>query len=274
MNKERLYDGIGLSSAAREFVDHFNMKEEEYREWKRLFFKDMKSFMQKGKEEGEIFSSKALVLSIRLALEVYENFKKEGFTDEFYFLNMRDIAIWNRSHEKLYGVPGLREIGWVGMSIQQKLYRIGRLQFEPYEVENDIEACGKLLKKGSRVLNVHIPEDGRMDPEVCEASFQEAARFFEDRGYEGAGIFICESWLLSPKLKEVLNENSNIIKFQDRFEIYGIIYPFRQAEERIFGKISEDKSSYPEETTLQKAVKTRLLRDPGDFGMGLGIFYL
>lgn len=274
MKKEQLYNGIGLSSTAQEFVDHFQMDEVEYQEWKKLFFSDMKAFLQKGKEEGEAFSQKALVLSIRLALEVYDDFLKAGFTEEFYFLNMKDIAVWNRTHEKLYGVPGLKEIGWVGMSIRQKLYRIGRLQFEPYEVENDIEACGKLLKKGSKVLNVHIPEDGKMDPDTCEMSFRKAAEFFKRRGYEGANIFICESWLLSPRLKEVLENNSNIIKFQDRFEIYGIIYPFRQAEERIFGYISEDKSSYPEVTRLQKAAKESLLKDPSDFGMGMGIFYL
>lgn len=273
MTREQLYEGIGLSEAGRTFVDEYLMQPEEYQKWKHLFDTDMKAFLKKGKEQwGGFFSKNALPLSIYLALDAYEGFKEAGFTDAFYYQNMRDIAIWNAAHEKKYHVPGLREIAWVGMSLKQKLYRIGRLQFEPYKLEQDIELCGKLYRKGTEVLNVHIPEDGKLDPEACEAAYQEATAFFEQRGYSGAHIFICESWLLSPQLKEIINEKSNIYLFQDKFTVYQTVYPFRQTEERVFGEILEDKSAYPEKTSLQRIVKARLLQDPSDFGMGVGIF--
>ena len=52
-------------------------------------------------------------------------------------------------------------------------------------------------------------------------AFERAENFFQ----ETFEAFICESWLVSPKLKELLGEDSNIIKFMGLFENYGIVYP-------------------------------------------------
>lgn len=75
-----------------------------------------------------------------------------------------------------------------------------------------------------------------------------------------------------PVLKYFLGEESNIIDFQNRFEVYDIVYPFRQAEERIFGDILEDRQSYPETTSLQRSFKGWLMEHPEDIGMGVGVF--
>ena len=73
-------------------------------------------------------------------------------------------------------------------------------------------------------------------------------------------------------LKEILPETSNIIRFQDFFEVTGTKYSFPQAEERIFGEILEDKGQYPEATSLQRKAKEYLL-SRGDLGIGEGFFY-
>ena len=52
-------------------------------------------------------------------------------------------------------------------------------------------------------------------------AFERAEKFFQ----ETFEAFVCESWLVSPKLKELLGEDSNIIKFMGLFENYGIVYP-------------------------------------------------
>ncbi len=124
---------------------------------------------------------------------------------------------------------------------------MGRLQFEKDEKE--------------RKLHVHIPEGEPLSPEACDKSFAQAEDFFEDF-YEG---FDCESWLLSPALLEMLDEENRIIQFQKRFKIERIDLNSRQAEERVFGMIQEDKSLYPEYTSLQKALKKYVLagKKPG-----------
>ena len=54
--------------------------------------------------------------------------------------------------------------------------------------------------------------------------------------------------------------------------MYDIVYPFRQAEERIFGDILEDRQAYPETTSLQRSFKGWLMEHPEDIGMGVGVF--
>ena len=56
----------------------------------------------------------------------------------------------------------------------------------------------------------------------------------------------------------------------DLFENYGVIYPFRQAEQRVFGEISDQKETYPERTSLQRALKKYVL-DGNEPGMGQGV---
>lgn len=83
--------------------------------------------------------------------------------------------------------------------------------------------------------------------------------------YEG---FHCESWLLSPKLHNLLSKQSNILRFQDLFFVYNEI-PARQAEERVFGKVTDRIEEYPEDTSLQRALKAYLQKG-NKVGMGCG----
>ena len=81
---------------------------------------------------------------------------------------------------------------------------------------------------------------------------------------------MCDSWLLSPALEELLPKTSNIIRFQKLFRIVKVHYTFPQAEQRIFGEVLEDKSGYPENTSLQKKAKAYILegKEPG---IGVGV---
>ena len=62
------------------------------------------------------------------------------------------------------------------------------------------------------------------------------------------------------------------MKFQKRFRIRKVTYPYRQAEERIFGEVLTDKEKYPEETSLQKRAKKYVLAGK-DLGIGYGVIY-
>ena len=97
-----------------------------------------------------------------------------------------------------------------------KIFRLGRLQFAFEECEYDAPQLG--LRKGDPVIGVHIPADGAMTPEACDESFALAreffAKYYPDYAYRG---FTSHTWLLDPELKKLLNENTNIIRFQERF---------------------------------------------------------
>ena len=80
----------------------------------------------------------------------------------------------------------------------------------------------------------------------------------------------CESWLLSPVLKELLPEGSRILKFQNAFEIQEVYPENDDALEWVF-YVAEgqreglDLSRLPENTSLQRKMKALMMngRKPG-----------
>jgi hypothetical protein len=80
----------------------------------------------------------------------------------------------------------------------------------------------------------------------------------------------CESWLLSPVVREMLPDTARIVRFQNAFEIESADPSSREAIQWVFHLTKEqqkkmDVSSLPEETQLQKQMKAVLLegRAPG-----------
>ena len=55
----------------------------------------------------------ALVLYIRMAVEVYETFQEKGIADQVYFDTFSDFRIWNEECKKKYGICGLTECEWL-----------------------------------------------------------------------------------------------------------------------------------------------------------------
>ena len=68
----------------------------------------------------------------------------------------------------------------------------------------------------------------------------------------------------------MLDENTSIIQFQKRFQIQKVNMHVRQAEERVFGEIREEKETYPERTSLQRALKDYILSGKNP-GVGFGV---
>ena len=187
------------------------------------------------------------------------------FDQTFY-----DLTIWCRECKRKHGVCGLEELWWLAQSVKEHLFRLGRLQFEPVVLKEPLEGNGVRIEAGAKGLNVHIPEGESLAFEKCMDSFRRAERFFAGRGEGKPEFYMCDSWLLSPALKELLPADSNIIRFQDLFRIVKVHYAFPQAEQRIFGDILEDKSRYPEDTSLRRKAK-RYFQEGNDPGIGIGV---
>ena len=84
---------------------------------------------------------------------------------------------------------------------------------------------------------------------------------------------ICESWLLSPALKEMLPPESRIRRFQDAFDITEEDPEDTSALEWVFfiAEGQRDSVRYenlPEDTSLQRKMKAAFLagRKPGNAG--------
>ena len=203
------------------------------------------------------------------AVKLKEQYDAIGIPERVFWDGMRDIAIWAEDYYDKHGVPGFAEWGWVAATLSLKVFRLGRLQFEPMELEAAIVCNGHTYPEGTMVLNVHIPAGEPLDVAEVRTAMECAPEFFKMYFQKTCTLFICHSWLLSPQLKELLQEDSRILQFQNLFSVYEVDQE-RQAEERVFGYIEENPDAYPERTSLQKKMKASILAGKS-FGMGRGI---
>ena len=229
---------------------------------------------QKNLEKAETYAKEDNGLRIlRCYLEWAVSLKGQydalGIPETVFWDGVKVLAIWAKDHWDKHGTPGFSEWGWVITTLSMKVFRLGRLQFEPMCLETDIVCGGQIYPAGTAVLNVHIPAGEPLDIGEVRAAMNYAPVFFKTYFQNDCTLFCCHSWLLSPQLKELLPEGSRILQFQNLFSVFEVDQE-RQAEERVFGFLAENPESYPEETSLQKKMKASLLAGKA-FGMGRGI---
>lgn len=79
-----------------------------------------------------------------------------------------------------YGEYGIEEYNWMKEHVQLRLFRLGRLQFQPLALNSDVVINGQKVVKDQIVLNVHIPSGEPLDPQSVEKSFVLARAFLEE----------------------------------------------------------------------------------------------
>ncbi|MED7930592.1 acyltransferase domain-containing protein [Nonomuraea sp. LP-02] len=156
----------------------------------------------------------------------------------------RNLAVDRRMRGE--GWPVMQS--WLTLHARGAIYELGRLQHH----------------RGGATVDLHIPETGPLAPEAVEASLDEARAFFPrhfpDERYTE---FACGSWLLDPQLREYLPEDSNIIRFQRRFELE----PYQEPEGQdadvevlrfVFRTLTTPLDQLPRHTVLQRAIVDHL----------------
>lgn len=265
MDLQSFSGGIRLNPDARQVLFDFHMDEEVYQLHNQLFYNDRFSFFENVKQSPN-YRQLFLYLYVRFAVDAYEEYAIRGIDDQTYFDTFSDIEIWCSNCRRDFGEYGIQEYEWLQEHIQLRLFRLGRIQFQPIAFDRELEVEGYKIYKNQIVLAVHIPAGESLESQQVEESFESARRFF--RGF--TPIFICNSWMLFPNLSEVLQPSSNIMQFQKKFFIYQVDHESRQAEERIFNKVSSDPSEYDDQSSLQRNAKSYLMAG-NKLGSGYGI---
>ncbi len=146
-----------------------------------------------------------------------QEYKKRGIPEGIMLDTLADLVVWTCEWSAIKGSLYLGELQWLKRHLSLEIFRLGRLQFSPSPSEFDIPDYS--VKKGDRVLEVHIPKGGRLDPEKCNISFKESgeffAKYFPEKPYS---LLTCHSWLLDDTLAEYLPEGSNILAFGALFK--------------------------------------------------------
>lgn len=211
----------------------------------------------------------ALAMFLRWGGEIEREYMQKYIDPDIYLHTMNEIALWSEKYCKDTCCHGVSEWEWLAKVVTMRIFRIGRLEYEPSALERELCIRGECFGVGTQLLEIHIPEGEPLNIGEVSASLKMAVKFFQWHFKEKYYLLRCRSWLLSACLDEMLPANSGIIRFQNLFCLY-LSVPSRQAEERVFGFISDDPSVYPEKTTLQRNLK-QFLMDANTMTLGCGV---
>ena len=191
---------------------------------------------------------KILRAMLQMACETYERYQEIGIEKDIFISTMKFCTRFINAHYDLYGVYQFDWAWWFPRQLACKEFRIGCLEYEFVEGNEDL-------------ISVHIPSDADLKRDTVLHSllsfFAFREKYFPD--WSKAKLY-CESWLLSPALKELLPENSNIIKFQELFSVEHTDYQSMAVMDWVFPGHKEVSRRLPENTSLQSHMKAFLLK--------------
>ncbi len=203
---------------------------------------------------------KMLMCQLVCACRDYDRYKELGISDEIYFDTMKCFTRFLGERRMRTGEILFDRGWWTYRQVSMVLFRIGELEYELTNFE------------GKDAVSIHIPSDAAFVLENVEVSLRLAADFIQRVYPEYAQAeYFCESWLLSPRLAELVKETSNIRKFQKLFIIKKDMPEDTEYMEWMFGKESGTSlEELPENTSLQ--IKTKeLMKNGRNIGAGVGI---
>ncbi len=219
------------------------------------------AYKETGKET--LPGMKELTEHILLALKNRKDGPWEEIPEDIFVATMSAFSRFVKEYHFSYGTYGYDRAFWTTRQANATLFRLGELEYE-------------LLPEDKEHIAIHIPSDAKMTTDRLNESVAMAKTFFTkyypDHGREG---FCLESWLLSPELKKLLPETSNILHFQAAFDITQVFPDAKDHLEWVF-KIPGAKvekavlADLPEDTSLQRSMKKHLLAG-GKVGVACGI---
>ncbi len=189
--------------------------------------------------------------------------RAHGIPAEVTWATLRNLGRNVPLHRQLHGGPGLHAPGWLVLHARGALFELGRLQYRRARATWTLP--GAPFATGDPVLDVHIPPTGPLAPAAVDWSFR-AARTFFGRHFpdDDSGSGVCTSWLLDPQLGAYLPDDSNILRFQQRFQLDdGWSWPGDDSiVEFVFRRMGAPVDALPRRTTLERAVVDHI-RDGG-----------
>jgi len=226
-----------------------------------------------GMHERTVYLFALVVLTPAL----FENYKKAGVPDTVAFDTVADFKYKYLESMRTENIDGIRPWSWYESFFKLKLFALGRLQFQITAFKGeDVTIEGQTIKKGDKVLAIHIPQSGEsLSPVSCDESIRQAKEFFKGEFQSDKTPFTCWSWLLYPENAEIIAKSKNILRFANRFFVFqsGEYDDFNELSPWIFSKTKIDNlDEIPENSSLQIAIKKHL-KARKKLGWGYGIFF-
>ena len=141
-----------------------------------------------------------------------------------------------------------------------------------FNIKLDLKEWTQVLGSNDIMLELHIPEGGRMTLEVCGQSFKDGLKFFDKYFPEKKiSAFGCASWIFYPLYEKIMPE-SNLAAFMR--ELYLIPWTSCGTDGFyfLFGRDYDKQETYPRDTSVRRAMLDEL-ESGGSLRTG-GMFFL
>lgn len=254
MNIATLCDKINLQPQIKQsvlsFVEKQDFKKIDEVQKDYFFYEKMKEALNKTREllGEDLDGIKILSCMLKASLNAYEVYKEKGISEEIFIATMKCFTRFIDETYRMTGEWCFDRWWWTTRQVGCHLFRIGELEYEIKPVDDDV------------VISLHIPSDADFSPSAVDKSLEEADKFFERYYPKLSGAkYICHSWLLDKQLQDMLKSDSNIVSFQNRFEIVDEGEADTEFIEWLYNTKSTDFSTLPENSYLQINVKEHLL---------------
>jgi len=203
---------------------------------------------------------------------VYEQYKKQGISDEIYFDTMKDIKCKIKECEDVNGIFGYDSESWFGGFFKLTRFGFGRLQFDITTHQGEsVEVAGRIVKEGDFMAKCHIPSSGPLLHEDCIKAYKAVYEFVKPNLNDEFLIIECHSWMLFPYYKDFFGENSNVRRFINDYELFGHFETDQFYDAwRFFGKDAKS-DNLPSKTSLQRCF-VDYMKTGKPYGYGKGIF--
>lgn len=196
---------LGMEWGSRRGVPAYAWEADAVQEAYRLLYGRPARFFHR-LSAGTQVPQRSLALYVQFAQMLWPVYRQWGIPKEIYLDTFSDIALWEREYFEAHGAHGLTETEWLAHHVRMEIFRLGSLQFQPQKepLEEVWKSAG--IDGTEMVLNVHIPKGADLDTGAVRQSYVRALDFWGC----GSAVLLCESWLLSPQLGELLPQKSRI----------------------------------------------------------------
>lgn len=229
--------------------------------WEKLFYRDTwdEGIQELQKQLGDDPDGiKILTCILHCSLHTFELYREKGIDRQIFVDTVKFLTRFIEEHKKIYGSYCFTWAWWFPRQLALQEFRLGALEYEFTSKDNTLQTF------------IHIPSDAILEKKYLQKSYSQykefVSHFFPE--YKSAELY-CDSWLLVPALKQFLNENSNILYFQNSFEIISVDNESRAFMDWLYPNCDAEFDKLPENTSLQRKVKQHLL-EGGKIGWAMG----
>lgn len=187
----------------------------------------------------------------------YIEYNKRSIPNNVFIDTMKICSRFLNDHFNTYQKYQFVWAWWLPREISLNEFRLGALEYEFVDGPN-------------REIAIHIPSDADLSTESVYNSIKAFQGFMKMYFPDWLHVkMTCDTWMLMPELKEMLDKGSNIIAFQNMFEIEAVDHEATWYMGWIYPGVESIDDNLPEKTTLQRNIKKYLLAG-NKFGVAKG----